>query len=54
MLPSQAILNCDTFDLMVLDIGAKWANRDPDEKKEPTQDELLEMVRKAREQNADS
>ena len=48
---------CDTFDLLVLDIGARWNNKqyeESDSDKQPSQEELLAMMQRVKDQNANS
>jgi hypothetical protein len=56
-LPSEALARSTTFDLYVLDIGARWSNYQHEKsngkssvKKEPTQDEMLAMIQRVKEQ----
>jgi hypothetical protein len=54
-LPSEALARANTFDLMILDLGAKWHNHqsnsaDGTQSQRPklTTEEMLEMIKKAR------
>lgn len=59
LLPSEVLARADTFDLFVLDLGAKWANRqhviasgkvpEPPVKKLSLQ-EMVDLVQRAKEQ----
>ena len=56
-LPSEALARSTTFDLYVLDVGARWnnyqhekANGKSSTKKEPTQEEMLAMIQRVKEQ----
>ena len=55
VLPSEAICRGSTLDLYVLDVSTKWMNRQRDiaegktpKEKAPTQEEMLEMIRRTR------
>lgn len=56
-LPSEAMSRASTFDLYVLDVSSKWVKYQQDladgkaVKKQPTQQQMLDMVAKLREKN---
>lgn len=56
-LPSEAMSRASTFDLYVLDVSSKWVKYQQDladgkvAKKQPTQQQMLDMVAKLREKN---
>jgi len=56
-LPSEALARSSTFDLYVLDVGARWSNYQHEKangktpaKKDLTQAEMLAMVQRVKEQ----
>jgi hypothetical protein len=56
-LPSEALARSSTFDLYVLDVGARWTNYQHEKansksavKKEPTQEEMMAMIQRVKEQ----
>jgi len=56
MLPSEALSRATTFDLEVLNTSTLWENHQyrkqnnlPEEKPQPTQEEMLAMVRSVKE-----
>jgi hypothetical protein len=56
-LPGEALSRASTFDLYVLDVSAKWVKYQQEladgkaTKKQPTQQQMLDMVAKVREKN---
>lgn len=56
-LPSEALARSSTFDLYVLDVGARWSNRQnekangPVKAELPSQSEMLAMIERVKEQN---
>lgn len=59
-LPSQALEHGTTFDLHVLDVSAKWSQRQQQiadgkvpKSRIPTQEEMLEMIKRVKERKDD-
>ena len=55
-LPSEALARSSTFDLYVLDVGARWSNRQhekangPVKAEIPSEEEMLKMIQRGKEQ----